>query len=238
MVNGNIEISYPYLLDVIRYNRFAAVIGVTNGVVRPEKKADLRRQVLLGKKMLETAVGDSARVLGGAALIKNPGEPITNLDLVMKIAGYDGIVLYDAASEVLQEDVLKGDARNSLLNLLKRAEKWGTRDMVRSLNPPLGRSFPWNRQRRFTDMKGAVLPRYVDGLFARAIGSDYVSCLDVRLRDAERDTEGSSSKEVVINLILTSPRGSFRRGLSEIVQSYDGPRTVEISLPYGEKIIS
>ena len=89
MVNGGIECSNPRILDAIRYHKLGVLVEVTNGITSPAKRQWKKRQVRGGRALLQKSVGDSAKIFGGLALIKDTEKRIRELDFLIQIKDYN-----------------------------------------------------------------------------------------------------------------------------------------------------
>ncbi|MFC1754470.1 hypothetical protein ACFL96_13935 [Thermoproteota archaeon] len=239
----NIEISNADILDAIRKYHFGAMIEIKNGMPTLQRRQGAKRQVIRGRKILQKAVGDDNRVVGGLATIKPEKKrgsinipTIKELDFRIEITDYNPTLLTAVVESSLRNgsDLLNKKDKKFLDLLLGMAEH--RQDLsLRTLLNPTGYTFSrLSHHMRSTyvedvaKIKGAVLELYVQRLFSRAMPNDkYMSATEVRMRDktfaADRDT--------CTDIIIAASRKDFLTALDTLVSKYHA-KTQRITVDY------
>ena len=223
MVNGGIEITNSRILDKIRYHKFGAVVAVTNGIINPERRYETRKQVKNGKSILEKAVGDSAKIQGGLALIRNTEEDITDLDFVLQILDYEPRLLLKISERTLKNNLLDKEDAGYLSRILNISNMAGPEYLMGLLNqnrrrtrfgPRRGRKkYPYNDQ-SLAKIKEVILKNYVKALFNRVLENDHSFGLDITMRDQQVCPD----KEYHADMIIAADQSDLVRGLDKLVK--------------------
>jgi hypothetical protein len=221
MSNGNVEITNPYILDAIRYYKFGALIEVTNGLHDMSKRQEKKRQVKRGKEFLMKAVGDSAQIQGGLALIKTNVPEIKELDFYLQMEDYDPRLLDTVVSNLLETGQIEGSDRKVLEDLIERSRRTGmpfhhllnpTRQVYRSMPAPLRRTYNDN----LCAIKGTVLERYVAQMIGREMDFDHAMVLGARMKD----TDASQGRTADTDILIAASATNFRSALERIAEKY------------------
>ncbi len=221
MVNGGIEISHPRILDKIRYHKFGVVVAVTNGIVSPERRVEVRKQIKTAKSVLEKAVGDAAQINSGLALVRNTEKDIADLDFLLQIPDYNPGMLLQVAEGVLENNSLQGADARYLSDLLRLSDLSGPDYLMGLLNQnrqltSLGSrrkrtKYPYNNQ-NLARVKEVVLEQYVRSLFESVLHNAHAYALDVTMRD----TEVRPDKSYHADLIIAADSTDFYRGVEAL----------------------
>ncbi|MBU2560748.1 MAG: hypothetical protein KKD17_00470 [Nanoarchaeota archaeon] len=232
MTNGNIDISNPFILQAIRYHKFGALIEVTNGVLNLDKRQEKKRQVKRGTELLKKAVGDSAEIAGGLALIKTDVPQIKELDFFIQIAGYNSQILDEVADRLLATDFLNDKDKETVQRLIQLAENRRHLTLRALLNPTAEtyRRLPVSMRATYNDdvcrVKGAVLEVYVARLMRQVMNYDAVFALGTTIRDPEVVPKRTAYTDIII----ASPKSEFKHALERLVDAYASRRSQEIQV--------
>jgi len=233
MANGGIEISNPRILDAIREHRYGVLIEITNSIPARQKREDKKRQIKTGNALLQKAVGDSAKISTGIALIRNNEKEIKELDYLIRIKDYDVPLLWRASSRLLETNYLGEKDAKKLSNWMRLADNTGHHYLRSKLNPQgsdISR-IPRGERKSYMDnlckIKGSVLEFYVRELFGLVLMEDSAFALGAELRD----TQVNPNQICYTDLIIAAPESEFNLGLEKIVKMYKGKQEIQVTFP-------
>jgi len=239
MVDSRIEVSNQRILDRIRYHQFGVLIEVANGITFPQKRQEKKKQVVNGRNIIQKAVGDSAEIFGGLAVIKYTEEPIKEIDVQISIPQYDEVILYKSAELVLESSYYLDQQYLNLLALALRSVDNGNIILGEYLNKSFQTKSTAKKnihQRSYLDIlgkvKGAVLEYYVRELFEQALSAQHTFALGTTFRDLEVRPQ----RLYHTDLIIAAARTDFSSALENITRQYSGRNKISVEFPSGKLI--
>jgi len=228
MVNGNIEISDPKILDDIRTQRFGAVIGVMNSHHSTKYKKWKRRQVRVSRQYLERALGDDCRIWGGVFVLHDDGKTLDE-DFHVRVNNYADDLLEDAAREALTGmqwqdaheleailDRCEEDRFDSALREILTLQHYCPKDVMRKDRAAY--------DRRFGRIKDDVFTMYVRNLLQDGTSPDSIC-----LRPTIKPKNGVYVAKC--DMIVAATQSDFKDSLRYIADNYPSGRT-KVTLEY------
>lgn len=226
-MSDRISFSNPNIERAIWDYKFVALIEVTNGITKPQKRQEKKKQIKRGRKIIELAFGEEVQVSGGLALIKNTQKDIRELDFLIEIPGYHLGFLCQVVDQLLATNYLDPTDRFFLQKLSDQP-----RTLVERLNPASYRRDEFGKEYldRLSHIKGAVLEHYVAGLLKHIFKQDYTISIGTEVVNLE----SPKTQRVCTDILLACPPGLFKESLDELTQVYSGRQKIKVNFP--EKI--
>lgn len=220
-MGDRISFSNPEIERAIADYRFVALIEVTNGITKPQKRQEKKKQVKRGKEILKNAFGEEVRVSGGLALIKNTQKLIRELDFVIEIPTYNLERLYWVVEALSQSSSLQEVDRFYLKHFLNQPQR-----LVETLNPPsyLGRSESKEYRDRLGRIKGTVLEHYVKQLLEQSLDANHRFAIGTEITNQMTKPE----QQVSTDILLACPASAFEDCLEDMVERCSGRQKIRV----------
>ena len=225
---SNITFSDPIVERAIFYHKFVALVEVTNGIIDPRRRQDRRRQIKVGKELIQARFGDDVQVVGGLALIKNTEKPIKELDFHVNIPQYNLRVLYNVLEEILSCPYLTEEQKARVESMSETSM-----GLAHNLTAPINKRKQTSRAQitpesedALAKIKGVVLEYYVKELLEEVI--DPTFGLVTSLRTTIQRPGNQNYTQSTPDLLFACPPAIFYEGLERLANRYFGRQKISV----------